>query len=163
MKWLIPLSNGQRKMNSRQRRKKKCADDRNASESSPSPPASELSRATERDTYVYQEKAPAKPPESPVIKTAFNREKTMKVIKEKEEENLHTAEWFYFDLPRQEAIEILKEKGRNKAFLVRENGQEDSAYELCMKNEGCIFILPISYVLEKYYFKKWIVKVDYGS
>ena len=43
----------------------------------------------------------------------------MKVIKEKEEENLHTAEWFYFDLPRQEAIEILKAKGRNKAFLAK--------------------------------------------
>ena len=68
---------------------------------------------------MYQEKAPAKPPESTVIKIAFNREKTMKVIKEKEEENLHTAEWFYFDLPRQEAIEILKAKGRNKAFLAK--------------------------------------------
>ena len=35
---------------------------------------------------MYQEKAPAKPPESTVIKIAFNREKTMKVIKEKEED-----------------------------------------------------------------------------
>ena len=87
----------------------------------------------------------------------------MKVIKEKEEEYLHTAEWFYFDLPHQEAIEILKETGSNKAFLVRNNGQEGPAYELCMKNKGCIYILPILYVLEKYYFKKWIVKVDCGS
>ena len=54
LKWLIPLSNGQRKMNSRQRRKKKRADERNASESSA---------------------APDKPPELPVIKTAFNRER----------------------------------------------------------------------------------------
>ena len=45
LKWLIPLSNGQKKINSRQRRKKERADDRNASDSSPSPPATEPLRA----------------------------------------------------------------------------------------------------------------------
>ena len=88
----------------------------------------ELRKATH--IYVYQEPAPAKPPERPVIKTSFNRQNTMKVIREKEEDNLNTADWFYFDLPRQEAIEILKSKGRNKAFLLRENGQENSPYEM---------------------------------
>ena len=69
----------------------------------------------------------------------------MKVIQEKEEDNLNTADWFYFDLPRQEAIEILKAKGRNKAFLVRENGQENSAYEICMMSDGHIFTSQFVY------------------
>ena len=87
---------------------------------------------------MYQEPAPGKPPERPVTKTSFNRQNTMKVIREKEEDNLYTADWFYFDLSRQEAIEILKSEGRNKAFLLREKGKENSLYEICLMRDGHI-------------------------
>ena len=123
------------------------------------PPATEQARATESDTNVYQEPAPAKPPERTVIKTSFNRQNTMKVIREKEEDNLSTKDWFYFDLPRQDAIEILKAKGRNKAFLLRENSQEKSPYEICMMKDGHIFILPVCMEDNKYYIRKKIYVV----
>ena len=71
----------------------------------------------------------------------------MKVIREKEEDNLITAEWFYFDLPRQEAIEILKAK----------------VYEICMKSDGHIFILPILFTENKYYIRKKIYLVGNES
>ena len=99
-------------MNSRQRRTKKREDDRNTSDFSPIPPATEPAKA------VYQEPAPGKPPERPVTRTSFNRQNTMKMIKEKEEDNLCTEDYFYFDLSRQEAIEILKSRKRNKEILL---------------------------------------------
>ena len=93
------------------------------------------------------------PPDSPELKTAFNREETMKFIKKTEEENFQNAEWFYGTIARQESIEILKEKGLNKAFLVRETDQEFTEYELCMKHEDDIFIHPILCKENKYYFQ----------
>ena len=65
---------------------------KNTSDSSPIPPATEPAKA------VYQEPVPGKPPERPVTKTSFIRQNTMKIIREKEEDNLYTADWFYFDL-----------------------------------------------------------------
>ena len=73
------FANGKKTMNSRQRRKKKREDDRNTSDFSP------ISPAREPAEDVYQEPAPGKPPET---KTSFNRQNTLKMIKEKEEDNL---------------------------------------------------------------------------
>ena len=120
-------------MNSRQRRKKKREDDRNTSDSSPIPPATEPAKA------VYQEPAPGKPPERPVTRTSFNRQNTLKMIKEKEEDNLCTEDYFYFDLSRQEAIEILKSRGKNKEFLLRETFKENKPYEICCLRDGHIY------------------------
>ena len=155
------LANGKKKMNSRQRRKKKREDDRNTSDSSPIPPATEPAKA------VYQEPAPGKPPERPVTRTSFNRQNTLKMIKEKEEDNLCTEDYFYFDLSRQEAIEILKSRGRNKEFLLRENCKENSPYEICLLKDGHIYILPILFteneIASEYYISKKIYKVGNKS
>ena len=65
---------------------------------------------------MNQKKEPPNPPEPPELRKAT-------FIKKSEDENFKNAEWFFSTITQQESIEILKEKGLNKSFLVRETEQ----------------------------------------
>ena len=51
--------------------------------------------------------------------------------------------YFYSDISRQKAIEILKTGGKEKQFLLRESYKENAPYEICLLKNKHIFILTI--------------------
>ena len=65
------------------------------------------------------------------------------MIKKKEDDNLWNEDYFYFDISRQKAIEILKSRGREKEFLLRESYEDNAPYEICLLKNKHIFILTI--------------------
>ena len=62
------------------------------------------------------------------------------MIKKKEDDNLCNEDYFYFDISRQEAIEILKSRGREKEFLLRESYKENAPYEICLLKDKHHFV-----------------------
>ena len=120
------FANGKKTINSRQRRKRKREEDRNTSEKDDRNTSEKDDRNTsEKDDKNTSEKAVYQEPVT------------------KKEDSLCNEDYFYFDISRQKAIEILKTGGKEKEFLLRESYKENAPYEICLLKEKHIFILTI--------------------
>ena len=127
---------GKKTVNSRQRRKRKREEGRNTLEEAVSQEpvtrnTSEEDVSQEPVTRNTSEKAVSQEPVNallksvePVTRTAFNKQNTLTRIKKREDDNLWNESYFYFDISRQKAIEILKTRGNEKEFLLRESYKE---------------------------------------
>ena len=81
--------------------------------------------------------------QEPVTRTSFNIQNTLNMIKKKEDDYMCYEDYFYFDISRQQAIEILKLRGREKEFLLRQNYKENAPYEICLLRDKHIYVLTI--------------------
>ena len=99
----------------------------------------------------------------PAKRTKFNQQNTLDMIEKREESNLWNENYFYADISRQKAIEILRTEGKEKQFVLRERYRKNAPFEICLLHNKHIFILKILQtenllldIPEKFYINEYV-------